>query len=126
MASKLERLGASTGKDVHVLCYQHHTKMLLKSRYDSGEALLYACMEPACLIRYHSLDGYFLDVQDPKMTLGEITPHLICPNDGHVMYLAKTLPERRSFRLWKCPECEAALMKKLQGAGKKRGSVNSG
>lgn len=43
--------------------------------------------------------------QDADTTEPDIRPRVSCPNDGHLMYLAEVRPERKSFRLWKCPEC---------------------
>lgn len=108
MASEQERLGTSTRRDLHVLCYQHHTEMLLRLFSEPAEGLLYACREPGCLVRYHSLDGYFIDPTVVKTIDQEITPRVSCPNDGRLMYLAEVMPQRRSFRLWKCPECNGS------------------
>ncbi len=105
MASEKETLGTSTRKDLHVLCYQHHTEMLLRLLSKPAEGLLYACREPGCLVRYRSLDGYFIDPKVAKTIDQEITPRVSCPDDGHFMYLDEVMPQRRSFRLWKCPEC---------------------
>jgi hypothetical protein len=107
MASEQERLGTGTGKDLRVLCYQHHTEMLLRLLSESAEGVLYACQEPSCLVCYDSSDGYFIDTKNLKIIDEEIKPRVICPNDGHFMYLAEVMPQRRSFRLWKCPECNA-------------------
>ena len=54
MASEQERLGTSTGKDLRVLCYQHHTEMLIRLLSEPREGVLYACREPGCLVRYDS------------------------------------------------------------------------
>ena len=108
MACELERLGSCTRKDLHVLCYQHHTEMLLTPVSESPEGLLYACREPGCLVRYTDLDGYFIDTKDPKTVEEERTPRVSCPNDAQLMYLAEVTPQRRSYRLWKCPECNAS------------------
>jgi hypothetical protein len=105
MASEQERLGTSTRRDLHVLCYQHHTEMLLRLLSEPAEGLLYACREPGCLVHYHSLDGYFIDPKVAKTIDQEITPRVSCPNDGRLMFLAEINPQTRSFRLWKCPEC---------------------
>jgi len=105
MASEQERLGTSTGKDLHVLCYQHHTEMLLRLLREPAEGPLYACREPGCLLRYNSSHGYFIDTKDTKTIEEEKPPRVNCPNDGQLMYLAEVMPQRRSFRLWKCPEC---------------------
>lgn len=63
MASNQERLGTSLRKDLHVLCYEHHTEMLLECRSDPAEMFLYACREPGCFIHYDSSQGYFIKLQ---------------------------------------------------------------
>jgi transposase-like protein len=50
------------------------------------------------------LHGYFIDTEDAK-TIEEEPPRVNCPNDGQLMYLAEVSPQKSSFRLWKCPEC---------------------
>jgi len=105
MAREKETLGTSTRKDLHVLCYQHHTEMLVRLLSNPAERPLYTCRERSCLVRYYSSDGYFVDTRDAKAFEEERTPGVICPNDGQPMYLAEVMPERSSFRLWKCPEC---------------------
>jgi len=105
MAREKETLGTSTRKDLHVLCYQHHTEMLVRLLSNPAERPLYTCRERSCLVRYDSSDGYFVDTRDAKAFEEERTPGVICPNDGQPMYLAEVMPERSSFRLWKCPEC---------------------
>ena len=117
-------MGTTTRKDLHVLCYEHHTEMLLKSRGDSPEGLLYACREAGCLIRYDSSRGYFIDAEDASTVEREITPHVSCPDDGHPMYLAKVAAETPNFRLWKCPECTTSRTngESSYGLGKKVGA----
>ena len=121
IASKAERLGISTSKDLHVLCYQHHTEMPLRPHSETAEGMLYACQEPGCLIRYRISRGYFLDAKDAKTVELEIIPHISCSNDAQLMYLAQVMPERKSFRLWKCPECNASQTNEeiSDGLGKK-------
>src|SRR5260370_38596741 len=105
IAHEPERSGTNTGKELHVLCYQHHTEMLLRLLSEPVEGPVYTCQEPGCLVRYDSAHGYFLDTEDAKTIEQETTPHVSCSNDGQLMYLAEVDPERRRFRLWKCPEC---------------------
>jgi hypothetical protein len=83
--------------------------MLLEYRNDPAEASLYAyaCRESGCFIRYSSLQGYFIEPQDVDKSDLEIKPVVHCPKDWHPMYLAEVRAERKSFRLWKCPECNA-------------------
>jgi hypothetical protein len=107
MGSENERLGTSTRKDLHVLCYEHHTEMPFECRSEPAETFLCACREPGCFIHYDSSQGYFLDGQNGDRSELEIKPGVRCPKDGHLMYLAEVRPERKSFRLWKCPECNA-------------------
>lgn len=125
MVSERERLGTSTREDLHVLCYQHHTEMLLRLLSEPAERLVYTCQEAGCLVRYDSSHGYFLDTKDAKTIEQETTPHLGCSNDGQLMYLAEVMPERRSFRRWKCPECNLSYINDEEtsgGLGKKMGA----
>jgi hypothetical protein len=125
MVSERERLGMSTREDLHVLCYQHHTEMLLRLLSEPTDGLVYACQEAGCLVRYDSSHGYFLDTKDAKTIEQETTPHLSCSNDGHLMYLAEVMPERRSFRRWECPECKLSKINDEEtsgGLGKKIGA----
>jgi len=86
--------------------------------------MLYTCRQPGCLVRYDNSDGYFIDARDAKTIEQETTPRVTCPNDGHFMYLAEVMPQRRSFRLWKCPECNGTRTNKETsgGLGKKMGA----
>jgi hypothetical protein len=125
MGSENERSGTNTVKGLHVLCYQHHhTKMLLRCPSEPAEGLLYACQEPGCLVRYNTSAGYFIDTKDAKTIEDEMTPRVSCPDDGQLMYLAEVMPQRRSFRLWKCPECNRSRTNKetSDGLGKKMGA----
>ena len=124
MASEQERLGTSTGKDLRVLCYQHHTEMLLRPLGDPAEGMVYTCQESGCLIRYDISHGYFLDTKDARTVELEIIPRVICSNDAQRMHLAEVMPERRSFRLWKCPECNGSRTNEETsgGLGKKMGA----
>jgi len=81
--------------------------MLLKSRSDSVETFLYACLKPGCFVCYDSSQGYFISKQGAETTEPDISPRVSCHSDGQLMYLAEVRPERKSFRLWKCPECNA-------------------
>lgn len=108
LASEKERMGTGTPKDLHVLCYQHHSEMLPKLRSGALEPSFYACREADCLVRYDTSAGYFLDTEDPRIVEQELKPRTRCSKDGHFMYLAEVRPEQRSFRLWRCPECNAS------------------
>jgi hypothetical protein len=81
--------------------------MLLESRSEPAETFLYACREPGCFIHYDSSQGYFIEPQNGERSEPEIKPDVHCPKDWRVMYLAEVRLERKSFRLWKCPECDA-------------------
>ena len=35
-------------------------------------------------------------------------PELVCSQDGLPMYLAEVLTTQRSFRLWRCPQCNSS------------------
>jgi hypothetical protein len=106
-ATKKGRQGISTRNDLHVLCYEHHTEMLLECRSEPAETFLYACREPDCFIHYHSPQGYFIEPLNGDRSEPGIKPGVHCPKDGSLMYLAEVRPEKKSFRLWKCPECDA-------------------
>src|SRR5260370_23914643 len=97
-AIERERLGTSTRKDLHVLCYQHHTEMLLRLLSEPAEELVYACHEPGCLVRYDSSHGYFLYTEDATTIEQQTAPQLTCSKDGQLIYLAEVYPERRRFR----------------------------
>ena len=79
--------------------------MVLRLLSEPAERRLYACREPDCVIRYDGPQGYFLDAGDAKTNDLELIPRVSCINDGQRMYLAEVTPEKRNFRLWKCPEC---------------------
>jgi len=121
-ACEEERLGFSTRKDLHVLCYQHHTEMLLRLVSQPAERSLYACREPGCLVRYTDSDGYFVDTKEVKIIEQETTPRVTCPDDGQLMYLAAVTPEKRSFRLWKCPQCDSSHTNEETSGGLGKGA----
>jgi len=108
IASVKKGLGTGTPRDLHVLCYQHHREMLPKLQVETGKPPVYVCQEDGCLVCYEASGGYFLDTEDPKTLKLEIRPKVRCSHDGRLMYLAEVRPEQRSFRLWKCPECDAS------------------
>lgn len=88
------------------------------------EGLLYTCHEPGCLVCYDSSYGYFIDTKDAETIEQEMTPRVSCPNDGRLMYLAEVSPQRRNFRLWKCPECNGCQTNEETsgGLGQKMGA----
>ncbi len=79
--------------------------MLPKLHSESAETPLYACREPGCFIHFDISQGYFVETQDAATIEPEIKPDIHCPKDGQFMYLAEVRPERKSFRMWKCPGC---------------------
>jgi len=81
--------------------------MLLKCQKESAETFLYVCREPGCFIRYNSSQGYFIESLNGDRSESEIKPGVHCPKDRRLMYLAEVRPEKKSFRLWKCAECDA-------------------
>ncbi len=82
---------AQTRKEFYPLCYGHHQEMMpnqfnLHNTSDPSQTTAYACREPGCLVRYDSSSGH----------------------DGTSMYLAEVQPQNTSYRLWRCPQCEAS------------------
>jgi hypothetical protein len=101
-----------TRSEIHPLCYEHHNEMTpvqlrLKTRINGPKSLAYACREPSCLIHYAKPRGYFMQ-PDGNQLDEEITPCVPCPYDGTPMYLARVRREERSFRLWRCPQCNVS------------------
>jgi hypothetical protein len=123
-AIEQKRLGTSTQKDLHILCYQHHTEMLVTPPSQLGKGPLYACREPSCLIRYDTSAGYIIATDDAKTIEEERMPRVSCPKDAQLMYLAEVTPEKRNFRLWKCPQCDGSRTNQedSDGLGKKMGA----
>ena len=94
--------------DLHVLCYEHHVELELKSLTlgDQGApTVVYACRKPACPVRYNISQGYIVHSENETATVTDFVAYVICMNDGMPMYLAAVQPEKKSFRLWKCPVC---------------------
>ena len=103
---------AQTRKEFYPLCYQHHHEMMpdqfnLQNTSDPRQTIAYTCREPGCLVRYHSPRGYFM-VQGGNAIEEEATPNVTCTHDGTSMYLAEVQPHNTSYRLWRCPQCEAS------------------
>jgi hypothetical protein len=110
MVGGKERRGTTTRKDLHVLCYEHHTEMrlsriLLKIGKKSRQTAAYVCDVPGCVVRYNRPRGYFITNQDGSQIEEETTPRVSCPHDRQLMYLAEVRPEQRGYRLWRRPEC---------------------
>jgi hypothetical protein len=99
-----------SSRELHPLCHEHHVEMklnqiLLTTGSEHTETLAFACLEPDCLVHYSNTLGYFIPTQNGAGTETDSMPRVRCEQDGMPMYLAEVLPERRSFRLWKCPQC---------------------
>jgi hypothetical protein len=91
-----------TSMNLQPLCYEHHVVMkpvqiLVKGDMDPAPTPAYTCPEPGCLVHYSSPTGYFMTPM----------PDVKCPHHSLPMYLAEVKPQNRSFRLWRCPECDA-------------------
>ena len=97
-------------RDLSALCYEHHIAMafgqvVLQTSGEQTHIPAYSCPEPDCPVRYEAWRGYFITDQNGNGNELEMIPNVRCPYDGAPMYLAEVLPEHRSFRLWKCPQC---------------------
>jgi hypothetical protein len=73
---------------------------------DNAKHTAYACAQPDCLVHYNIYRGYFILSQNGNMNEQEMVPSVRCLRDGTPMYLAETDPEKREFRLWRCPQCD--------------------
>jgi hypothetical protein len=98
-------------KDLQPLCHEHHVEMtlnrsLLSSAGDRSPTMAYGCTESGCLVRYNISLGYFISSQNENGDEMDV-PRIKCFIDGAPMYLAELSPEKRSFRLWTCPQCGA-------------------
>jgi hypothetical protein len=98
-------------KELRALCHEHHAEMrlnqsLLNSEDDAKHTLAYACTQPDCLVHYNIYRGYFILSQNGNMNAQDMVPSVRCLRDGTPMYLAETDPEKREFRLWRCPQCD--------------------
>ena len=94
--------------DLQALCHEHHVKLeptLLGLGDQDAPAVVLACRKPTCPVHYNSSQGYFVRSENGHATLTDFVAHVMCMNDGMPMYLAEVLPEKGSFRLWKCPVC---------------------
>jgi hypothetical protein len=100
-----------TSAELHALCHEHHRRMKLTlipatTNGFRAQTPAYACPETDCMVHYSSSDGYFLRRQNGnEIETDPLMPRVRCPQDGMPMYLAEVLPERKSFRMWKCPKC---------------------
>ncbi|SRR6266446_2122919 len=99
-------------KQFHVLCHEHHIEMrltdvLIKTKGPPTQTLAYACPVTDCTVHYTVSSGYLIDGNNGHVE-GDMTPRVICPRDGRRMYLAEINPEKRAFRLWRCPQCDSS------------------
>jgi hypothetical protein len=97
-------------EELRALCYEHHSEMRLNAGHLSGkqeakQTLAYACTNPDCLIYYSVSRGYFMLGQNGSTNELDMVPSVRCLHDGMPMYLAEIDREKRSFRLWACPQC---------------------
>jgi hypothetical protein len=98
-------------KQFHALCHEHHAPMrmieiLTKTEGPPTRTLAYACPQPDCGVHYAPQNGYFVLPKNGEAKLG-MTPRVRCPRDGQPMYLAQTNPQKKAFRLWRCPQCHS-------------------
>jgi len=92
------------------LCHEHHLEMRLaqvplNTGSEPTQTLVYACPEPDCPVHYNSSRGYFAVVHNGNGIDRDMMPKVWCSQDGLPMFLADVLPAQRSFRLWRCPQC---------------------
>ena len=105
-------LSHQPASNLQPLCYEHHTEMTLVQIDSANGATVtaeprYACPVSDCPVCYTSAAGYFLATRDRDQVENEILPRVRCPQDAAPMYLAEVRPQERSFRLWRCPLCQA-------------------
>lgn len=96
--------------EIHPLCHEHHVEMrlcrvLLKTGRKAVQTRAYVCPVLSCLVRYDTSLGYFISTQKGNGIERDIMPRVACSQDGVRMYLAEIDLEKRSFRLWRCPQC---------------------
>ena len=66
-----------------------------------------AAREPGCLFHYNISPGYFMLSGNGNTNGLELVPRVLCLHDGTPMYLAEISREKKAFRLWRCPKCDA-------------------
>ena len=91
-------------KELQPFCYEHHTEMM---PYDET-AVAYVCPVWDCLVNYTS-SGYFIAAKEGDRVEQGTMPSIHCPNDGTPMYLAEINLDHKSYRLWKCPQCDKSI-----------------
>ncbi|PYT76290.1 MAG: hypothetical protein DMG40_26490 [Acidobacteria bacterium] len=95
-------------KQLHALCHEHHIEMSLVEAFvesvrPQAHASAYACPQPDCGVHYAPQNGYFVLTNNGNAEL-DMTPRVSCPRDGQRMHLAEINPEKKAFRLWRCPQ----------------------
>jgi hypothetical protein len=97
-------------QEFQALCHEHHVRMKFSDvRLGPVEIAAYACAEPNCRVHYNTSRGYFMPnlsgtASDIDMSM---LPKVRCSRDGVPMYLAETNRQKKGFRLWVCPQCDA-------------------
>ena len=103
--------GRSSG--LQALCHEHYVRLEpapLGLKDQGAPGVVYACRKPTCPVHYNISQGYFVSSKNGHATQTDFRAHVMCMNDGMPMYLAEVLPEKRSFRLWKCPVCNSVAV----------------
>jgi hypothetical protein len=103
---------AHQSKHLRQFCHEHLLEMRLnRSSLNNGgdatRATTYGCTKPDCLVRYNPSRGYFMLSQNGNRDEMDVLAKVRCFLDGAPLYLAEISPEKRSFRLWTCPQCGA-------------------
>jgi hypothetical protein len=109
---EIMEVGKETHSDLQVFCHKHYAKLepAPLGRGDQGAlTIVYSCRKPACPVHYNSSQGYFIRGENGNTTLTDFAASVRCLNDGMPMYLARVLPDKKSFRLWKCPVCDTIV-----------------
>ena len=106
-------LAPQRNRALQPLCHEHHlemrlTQVPLHAGNELAQTLVYACPEPDCLVHYHGSRGYFVVTDNGNGADRDVLPEVWCSQDGLPMYLAEVLPTQRSFRLWRCPQCNSS------------------
>jgi hypothetical protein len=100
---------AQPSKQFQPLCYEHHSRMEVSGSpiTSSGDIARYsyACAESDCVVHYSDSCGYFIVGQNGNPNELDMVPKVRCRQDDMPMYLAEVKPEKRDFRLWRCPQC---------------------
>jgi len=99
-------------KELRGFCHERRVEMrlnprILNSKGDAKHSLAYACTEADCLVHYNIPGGYFMLRQNGNTNELDMVPRVWCPHDGTPMYLAESDLEKRGFRLWRFPQCDA-------------------